>query len=72
MAPEDSRIMYDVIYIDCEGSETTVAGDLDREAAAAVARRAAAERGAGRMLCPDAVRPVNCVFVVPQRQPARA
>ncbi len=64
--------MYDVIYIDSEGAESAVAGTLDREAAAAIARQVAAERGAGRIVCPDRVRPVNCVCVVPHPEPSRA
>ena len=45
--------MYDVIYIDAHGAETPVAQQLDdREDAAEVARQAAAERGAGRMVLP--------------------
>jgi len=64
--------VYDVIYIDSEGSESPLARALDRDAAAALARREASERGAGRIVCPDAVRPSNCVCVVPAREPARA
>ena len=45
--------MYDVIYIDAHGDETPVAQQLDdRKDAAEVARQAAAERGAGRMVLP--------------------
>jgi hypothetical protein len=58
--------MYDVIYIDPKGGETRLAHDLvDRVDAAAVARRAAAERGAGRMVLPGSVKTPNCVCVVP-------
>ena len=58
--------MYDVIYIDREGSETPVAQHLDdRTDAARVARREAAERGAGRMVLPGSTKPSNCVCVVP-------
>jgi hypothetical protein len=58
--------MYDVIYIDSRGQETPVARQLDDRAdAAALARRAAAERGAGRMVLPGSSRPSNCVCVVP-------
>ena len=45
--------MYDVVYIDAHGDETPVAQQLDdRKDAADVARQAAAERGAGRMVLP--------------------
>jgi len=64
--------VYDVIYIDCEGCESPLAGPLDRDAAAALARQEAAERGAGRIVCPDLVRPVNCVCVVPDRRSTAA
>jgi hypothetical protein len=57
---------YDVIYIDGQGTETPVAQQLpDREHAAAVARRAAAERGVGRMVLTGSVKVANCVCVVP-------
>jgi hypothetical protein len=58
--------MYDVIYIDPQGGETSLARDLDdRLDAATVARQAAAERGAGRMVLPGSVKMRNCVCVVP-------
>jgi hypothetical protein len=58
--------MYDVIYIDSEGSETPVAQHLDnRKDAAQLARTTAAERGAGRMVLPGSVKLPNCVCVVP-------
>jgi hypothetical protein len=58
--------MYDVIYIDPEGSETPVAQHLDdRKDAAQLARTAAAERGAGRMVLPGSVKLPHCVCVVP-------
>jgi hypothetical protein len=58
--------MYDVIYIDSDGDETPVAQQMeDRNEAAEVAKHAAAERGAGRMVLPGSVRPCNCVCVVP-------
>jgi hypothetical protein len=58
--------MYDVIYIDPDGGETPLAHHLrDRVDAASVARRAAAERGAGRMMLPGSVKQPNCVCVVP-------
>ena len=65
--------MYDVIYIDPQGAETSLARDLnDRLDAATVARRAAAERGAGRMVLPGSVKIPNCVCVVPVAPPAEA
>jgi hypothetical protein len=65
--------MYDVIYIDPEGSETPVAQHLDdRKDAAQLARTAAAERGAGRMVLPGSVKLPNCVCVVPVVPPAQA
>ena len=58
--------MYDVIYIDAHGSETPVAQHLDdRTDAADVARRAAADRGVGRMFLPGSTKLPNCVCVVP-------
>ena len=58
--------MYDVVYIDAQGDETQVATHLDdREDAAEVARQAAAERGAGRMVLPGSRRLRNCVCVIP-------
>lgn len=62
--------VYDVIYIDCQGCESPVAEALDRDAAATLARAEASERGAGRIVCPDPVRPSNCVCVVPAREAA--
>ena len=57
--------MYDVIYIDANGAESPVARQLaDRTAAAEVARQAAAERGAGRMVLAGSTHPTNCVCVV--------
>jgi hypothetical protein len=70
MQPSDlgSKIgdaMYDVIYIDAHGTESPVARHLaDRTAAVAVARQAAAERGAGRMVLAGSTHPTNCVCVV--------
>ena len=62
--------MYDVIYIDPQGSETPLAQHLDdRLDATAVARQAAAERGAGRMVLPGSVKIPNCVCVVPVVSP---
>jgi hypothetical protein len=61
-----SMTMYDVVYIDAHGDETPVAMHLDdREDAAEVARQAAAERGAGRMVLPGSNRLPNCVCVIP-------
>jgi hypothetical protein len=58
--------MYDVIYIDSHGDETPLAEHVaDRKDAAAVAKQAAAERGAGRMVLPGSVKLPNCVCVVP-------
>jgi hypothetical protein len=58
--------MYDVIYIDAHGCETAVAHHLhNRVDAASVAREAALERGAGRMMLPGSVKLPNCVCVVP-------
>jgi hypothetical protein len=58
--------MYDVVYIDAQGQETPVAQHLDdRQDAADVARQAAAERGAGRMVLPGSSRLPNCVCVIP-------
>jgi hypothetical protein len=65
--------MYDVIYIDPQGSETPVAQHLDdRKDAAQLARTAAAERGAGRMVLPGSAKLPNCVCVVPVVVPAAA
>ena len=55
-----SMSMYDVVYIDAHGDETPVARQLDdRKDAADVARQAAAERGAGRMVLPGSSRLPN-------------
>jgi hypothetical protein len=65
--------MYDVIYIDPQGSETSLARHVsDRLDATTVARQAAAERGAGRMVLPGSVKLPNCVCVVPVVPPAEA
>ena len=57
---------YDVIYIDASGAEEPVASHLERPDAADVARAAAVERGAGRMVSPGSrLMPRNCVCVVP-------
>ncbi|MDP9294850.1 MAG: hypothetical protein M3O90_10585 [Actinomycetota bacterium] len=58
--------MYDVIYIDAQGTETPLAQDLDDRAVAAdLARQTAAERGAGRLVLPGSTKLRNCVCVVP-------
>ena len=58
--------MYDVVYIDAHGQETPLAQQLDdRQDAALLAREAAAERGAGRMVLPGSSRLPNCVCVIP-------
>ena len=63
--------MYDVIFIDAQGAETSVAEHVDdRGDAADVARRAAAERGAGRMMLPGSQKLRNCVCVVPVAEAA--
>jgi hypothetical protein len=65
--------MYDVIYIDPQGCETSLAQHLDdRLDATSMARQAAAERGAGRMMLPGSVKLPNCVCVVPSAPPAEA
>ena len=62
----NTEVMYDVIYIDAHGSETPVAQHVDdKEEATDVARAAAAERGAGRMVLPGSTRLRNCVCVIP-------
>ena len=63
--------MYDVIYIDAHGGETPVAQHMDdRKDAADVARQAAAERKAGRMVLPGSHKLPNCVCVIPVRSEA--
>ena len=58
--------MYDVIYIDAHGEETLLARDLrDRGDACELARREAAERGAGRAMLPGSTNLRDCVCVVP-------
>ena len=65
--------MYDVIFIDAQGQETPLGHLLDRTDAASLARSAAAERGAGRMVLPGSSRrPANCVCVVPVPLPEAA
>jgi hypothetical protein len=60
--------MYDVIYIDAQGTETPLAHDLDdRGDACTLAREAAAERGAGRAMLPGSTNLRDCVCVVPTR-----
>jgi hypothetical protein len=58
--------MYDVIYIDAQGTETPLAQHVaDREVACAFAREAAAERGAGRAMLHGSTNLRDCVCVVP-------
>jgi hypothetical protein len=58
--------MYDVIYIDAQGAETPLAEHLDdRGDATELAREAAAERNAGRMVLPGSAKLPNCVCVIP-------
>ena len=66
--------MYDVIYIDAAGAETRLAHDLDdRDGACEIARREAAERGAGRAMLPGSTNLRDCVCVVPSpRLPSAA
>ena len=55
-----------LIYIDAHGSETPLVQHVDdRKEATDVARQAAAERGAGRMVLPGSTKLPNCVCVVP-------
>jgi hypothetical protein len=62
--------MYDVVYFDAHGEKTPVALQLeDRKDAAEVARQAAAERGAGRMVLPGSRLLRNCVCVIPVPPP---
>lgn len=64
------RAMYDVIYIDAQGDETPVAQHVhDRGDAADVARREAAQRGAGRMMLPGSAKLPHCVCVIPVDEP---
>ena len=70
--PNTLKDMYDVVYIDAHGAETPVARQLDdRQDAAEVARKAAAERGVGRMVLPGSSKLPNCVCVIPV-PPAKA
>ena len=70
--PNTLNDMYDVVYIDAHGAETPVARQLDdRQDAAEVARKAAAERGVGRMVLPGSSKLPNCVCVIPV-PPAKA
>ena len=72
-ARETEQSMYDVIYIDAHGGETPVAEHLlDRGDAAELAKRAAAERGVGRMVLPGSSKLPNCVCVVPVPVPEAA
>jgi hypothetical protein len=65
--------MYDVIFIDAHGDETPVAKQLqDRGDATELAKRAAAERGVGRMVLPGSAKLPNCVCVIPVAVPEAA
>ena len=66
--------MYNVIYIDAHGTETSLARDVDdRGEACTLAREAAAERGSGRAVLPGSTNLRDCVCVVPApRFPAAA
>jgi hypothetical protein len=58
--------MYNVIYVDAHGAETSLAQQLfDRQDAAQFAREAAAARGVGRMMLPGSSKLPNCICVVP-------
>ena len=58
--------MYNVIYIDAQGMETSLAQDVDdRGEACTLARAAAAERGSGRAMLPGSTNLRDCVCVVP-------
>jgi hypothetical protein len=61
--------MYDIVYIDAQGAETPVARQLDDCGAAKdLARKTAAERGAGRMMLTGSrIKPANCVCVIKTR-----
>jgi hypothetical protein len=56
--------MYDVLYLDHDGSALTVASHLDRAAAAEVARTEAHRRRAGRMFLAGSERPCRGDIVV--------
>ena len=59
--------MYDVIYIDAQGTETRCSRRMlaDRGDACTLAREAAAERGSGRAMLPGSTNLRDCVCVVP-------
>jgi len=60
--------MYDVIYIDAHGVETSLAHDLsERDDACSLARREAADRGVGRAMLPGSTHLRDCVCVVRTR-----
>ena len=62
--------MYDVVYVDANGSETQLATSVeDRAHAAELARRMATERGAGRLVLPGSGKLLNCVCVIPHSHP---
>jgi hypothetical protein len=65
--------MYDIIYIDAQGSETPLAQHVDdRGDACTLAREAAAERGSGRAVLPGSTNLRDCVCVVPTAPVASA
>ena len=58
--------MYDVIYIDAHGARRRWRSSSTTARTREVARQAAAERGAGRMVLPGSTQACrNCVCVVP-------
>jgi hypothetical protein len=64
--------MYDVIYIDAQGTETPIAQHVDdRGEACTLAREAAAERGSGRAILPGSTNLRDCVCIVPT-EPVRS
>lgn len=66
LLPDTELTMYDVIYVDPQGSETPVALHLvDKQDAASIARKASAERGCGRMILPGSAKVPDTVYVVP-------
>ena len=67
---EGAMSHYDVIYIDSQGVETSVAEHVDdRQEAARLASAAAVERHAGRIMLPGSHKIPNCVCVVPSTRP---
>jgi hypothetical protein len=62
--PPEGAHMYDVLYLDREGSALTVATQLDRAAAAQLARTEAHRRRTGRMFLAGSERPCRGDIVV--------